>query len=104
MSTDNFKKLSSKYCPRFGQLAVEMGFITVSQLMEASRCQIEDVHSGQGHRLIGQILLDAEWMTSDQVEQVMNMLLKRMRLDDQNQSFNIDSDLNSMTPKGECNG
>ncbi|MCR4304554.1 MAG: hypothetical protein NUV63_10075 [Gallionella sp.] len=79
MPTDVLKTISEKYCPRFGQTAVEMGFITEAQLKEALCHQIEDDLSGNGHRLLGTILFDKEWMTSDQIEKVLNALLKRMR-------------------------
>ena len=84
MPQDTLKCISDKYCPRFGQAAVEMKFITKMQLKEALCCQVEEELSGQRHRLLGTILFSKEWMTSDQVEQVMNALLKRMRLEEAN--------------------
>ena len=84
MSTDTLKDISHKYCPRFGQVAVEMGFISEEQLKEALCCQIEENLSGQGHRLLGVILFGKEWMTSVQIEHVLNTLLKRMRLEEAN--------------------
>jgi len=83
---DILKKLSVKYGARFGQTAVEMGFITEELLKKALCCQIEEELSRQEHRLLGAILFDKEWMTSDQIEKVLNILLKRMRLEDE--SFN----------------
>lgn len=83
MTTDILKIISDKYCPRFGQTAVEMGFINESQLKEALNCQVDENLSSQEHRLLGTILFDKEWMTSDQVEEVMNTLLKRMRLEEE---------------------
>jgi hypothetical protein len=79
MSTDVLKNISDKYCARFGQVAVEMGFITETQLKDAVCCQIDEELSGQGHRLLGAVLFSKEWMTSDQIELVLNTLLKRMR-------------------------
>jgi hypothetical protein len=78
MSNDVLKNINYKYCPRFGQIAVEMGFISEDQLMEAFRIQFEKELSGQGHSLVGHILLDKEWVTSSQVERVLNTLYKRM--------------------------
>ena len=77
--TDILKIISDKYCPRFGQTAVEMGYITQAQLKEALCHQIEENLSNQEHRLLGTILFDREWLTSDQIEKVMNMLLQEMR-------------------------
>ncbi|OFZ66895.1 MAG: hypothetical protein A2V79_00210 [Betaproteobacteria bacterium RBG_16_56_24] len=79
MSSDVLKVISNKYCPRFGQTAVEMGYITEEQLKKALCFQIEENLSGQQHRLLGTILFDKDWMTSDQIENVMNTLLKRIR-------------------------
>lgn len=79
MTANNQNNISDKYCPRFGQLAVEMKFITAAQLKEALCCQIEEELSGQKRRLLGAILYSKDWMTSDQIEQVMNMLLRQMR-------------------------
>lgn len=82
MPANALKEVSDKYCPRFGQVAVEMKFITDAQLKEALCCQIEEELSGQGRRLLGAILFGKEWMTGEQIEQVMNVLLKRMRQED----------------------
>ena len=84
MTTDILKVISDKYCPRFGQTAVDMKFITESQLKEALHLQVEEDISGQRHRLLGAILFENEWLTSDQVEMVMNSLLKRMRAEEEN--------------------
>ena len=82
---DILKTISDKYCPRFGQTAVEMGFITEDQLKVALCSQIEGNLSVQEHRLLGVILFDKEWLTSDQVEIVMNALLKKMRAEAEKQ-------------------
>jgi len=79
MTNSAQNNISDKYCPRFGQLAVEMKFITPDQLKEALCCQIEEELAGQKRRLLGAILYSKEWMTSEQIEQVMNSLLKKMR-------------------------
>lgn len=79
--SDILKIISDKYCPRFGQTAVAMGLITEAQLKEALCSQIEENLSNQEHRLLGAILFDKEWLTSDQIEQIMNTLLKKMRLE-----------------------
>ena len=84
--TDILKIISDKYCPRFGQTAVEMGFITEAQLKEALCSQIEENLSDQEHRLLGAILFEKDWLTSDQVEKVMNTLLKKMRMEAEKKS------------------
>ena len=43
---------------RFGFMAVEMGFITLDQIIEAMKIQVKEDLANQKHRLIGQILVD----------------------------------------------
>lgn len=80
------KNISGKYEQRFGQTAVSMGFITEERLKEALRLQADEDRAGQAHRLLGTILFDQEWMSSDQIEQVLNTTLKNMRREEPNQS------------------
>ncbi|MEW6599897.1 MAG: hypothetical protein AB1499_02915 [Nitrospirota bacterium] len=77
MANDVDKELSQKYCPRFGQIAVEKGFVTSGQVKEAISEQIDDDMSGRPHRLIGRIFLDNGLMTPQQIEVVLNELFKR---------------------------
>ncbi len=79
MTNDMHKKISQKYCPRFGQIAVESSFISEAQLAEALAFQVQQELNGQGHRLLGEILFEKEWMSAAQIEQVMTELFKRMR-------------------------
>lgn len=79
MSNSVRKDLSKKYCPRFGQIAVELNFITESQLTEALACQVHEELKGKGHRLLGEILFEKEAMSAGQIDQVMTELFKRMR-------------------------
>ena len=73
------KKLSQKYCRRFGQIAVESGLITEAQLAEGLASQVHHELDGQGHRLLGEILFEKEWMSASQIDQVMTALFRRMR-------------------------
>lgn len=73
------KELSKKYCPRFGELAVQLGFITEEQLIEALSRQVRDELHGNGHRLLGKILFESELMSAYQIDRVMTELLRRMR-------------------------
>jgi len=79
MTDDIRKKISQKYCPRFGQIAVELGFINEAQLAEALARQVHQELDGQGHRLLGEILFEKEWMSAPQIDHVMTALFKRMR-------------------------
>jgi hypothetical protein len=56
---------------RFGTVAVEMGFITKEQFLQAMNIQIEeDIETGD-HRLIGTILVEIGAMTRKQVKEVL---------------------------------
>ncbi|MGC2457295.1 MAG: hypothetical protein WA435_04825 [Gallionellaceae bacterium] len=79
MTNDMRKKISQKYCPRFGQIAVEFGFIHEGQLAEALTCQMHKELVDHGHRLLGQILFEKEWMSASQIDQVMTELFRRIR-------------------------
>ena len=80
------KELSNKYCPRFGQLAVQLGFIAEEQLIDALARQIRDELNGNGHRLLGQILFDTEAMTAAQIDLVLTDLFKSLRREGQDKS------------------
>jgi hypothetical protein len=70
------KELSKKYCPQFGKIAVDMGFVTAEQLTEAIAEQAEDSLSNKPHRLIGSILSEHGWITNEQVDIVLDILFK----------------------------
>ncbi len=70
------KKLAVQYFPRFGNIAVHMGFITAKQLTEAVVLQVEDDIYNKPHRLIGEILLENGWITDEQINIVLNELFK----------------------------
>ena len=79
MSAEILKKISGKYEHHFGQTALAMGFISEAQLEEALHRQAEEDHTGQRHRLLGAILFEKDWMSGDQIDLVLNSLLKGMR-------------------------
>jgi hypothetical protein len=59
---------------RFGVVAVEKGFITSDQLMEALKIQVEDNLKSAEHRLIGMILMDMGLLTLEQIDEVLQDL------------------------------
>lgn len=79
MTDDIRKQLSQKYCPRFGQIAVQFGFITEEQLIEALARQVREELNGNGHRLLGEILFETEVMSAKAIDEVMTELFGRMR-------------------------
>lgn len=79
MNEDVFKKLSDKYCPRFGKIAVDMGLITADQMKEALVEQADDDLSEKPHRLLGRVLLDKGWLTHKQIDSIMNKVFSNER-------------------------
>ena len=59
---------------RFGFVAVEKGFITSDQLVEAFKIQVmEEIEKGK-HRLIGVILFELGHITMAQIDEVLDSL------------------------------
>ncbi|MBI4583382.1 MAG: hypothetical protein HY717_05095 [Planctomycetes bacterium] len=58
----------------FGEVALEQRFVTEKQLYEALTIQAHDKALGKPERLLGQILLELNYMTDEQVAKVLNIL------------------------------
>lgn len=71
MPNDNTNKLSKKNDPRFGQIAVEIFFVTSEQVKQALLEQVEDNFAQKPQRQLGRILLEKGWMNDQQVEAVL---------------------------------
>ena len=57
---------------RFGLTAIEKGFITLDQLIEALKIQIkEDLDDLTTHRLLGEILTELGFMNTKQIDEVV---------------------------------
>ncbi len=73
METEHLEK-------RFGIVAVEKGFVKPDEIVNALRTQVmEDIQSGR-HRLIGRILLEQGKLTLAQIDEVLEILGKRLPL------------------------
>lgn len=59
---------------RFGVVAIEKGFITLEHLFEAMKIQILEDLEGTHHRVIGQILWEKGYMTTRQINEVVNSM------------------------------
>ncbi len=68
MENDVYKRLSKKYCPQFGKIAVDMGFVTTKQLNIALAEQVEENFFNGQHRLIGSIFFEYGWITDKQID------------------------------------
>ena len=66
--------LQSSFEPRFGDIAISKGFITIDQLVEAMTLQVKEDAEGQPHRLIGEILVDMGHISSHQVKKTLEIL------------------------------
>jgi len=73
---DVYKNLSNQHSTLFGEIAVEMGFVTEKQLKEALIEQIEDNLSNHPHRFIGYVLFENGWITNEQFDSVVDILFK----------------------------
>jgi len=67
MEPDRFKK-------RFGTIAVEKGFVTAEQVLEAMNIQIKEDIQGREHRLIGTILVEKGDITFSQLQEVLDTM------------------------------
>ena len=68
-------KRVEKYEKRFGVVAVEKGFITSDELVNALTIQVqEDIEMGY-HRLIGKIFLDQGIMSGKQISELFKEVL-----------------------------
>ena len=70
------KEMSERYCPRFGEIAVEKGFVTAEQVKQALTEQVDYAISNGRHRLIGQIFFEKGWMNFEQIDIVLIELCK----------------------------
>ena len=59
---------------RFGFIAVEKGFITPDQLVEAFKIQVTEEIEKDKHRLIGAILFEQGFITLAQIEEVLESM------------------------------
>jgi hypothetical protein len=55
----------------FGEIAIEKGFLTLQQLRRALDIQREMIRSGEGHKLIGVLLVELGYLTPDQVCEIL---------------------------------
>lgn len=59
---------------RFAFVAIEKGFITKEQFLEAMGVQIESELMGAGHKFLGTILHGLGYMKINQIEEVLAAL------------------------------
>ena len=59
---------------RFGHIAIQEEFVTIDQLLDALKTQVQDDCRGEPHRLLGRILCEQGAMTWAQVGDVLIIL------------------------------
>lgn len=62
---------------QFGIIAIEKGFIKPDMLIEALKIQVEEDIDYKTHRLIGEILMEKDYITASQIQEVLNTIFKR---------------------------
>ena len=65
------------YEKQFGIIAIEKGFITPEELIEALKIQVKEDIDYQTHRLIGEILLDNDYLSAAQIQEVIDTIFKK---------------------------
>lgn len=58
----------------FGVIAIEKGFISTEQLLDALNVQIKELLEQGEHGLIGAILIEKKFMTISQVDEVLKFM------------------------------
>ena len=65
------------YEKQFGIIAIEKGFISSEELIEALKIQVKEDIKYETHRLIGEILLDQNFITAQQIQEVLNTIFMK---------------------------
>jgi hypothetical protein len=74
MGNNSAEKPLNTFHHRFGTLAIEMGFITIEQVLGVIFEQVMDNHYRKRHKKIGRIMIDKGLMSKEQVEAVLEKL------------------------------
>lgn len=74
MGEEHIPERAREWCYRFGKIAVNRGYINKEQVKQALMEQIEDDLNDKPHRLIGEILFEKDWITWEQMDQVLQDL------------------------------
>jgi hypothetical protein len=62
---------------RFGKVAIDKGFITMAQMLNAIEIQVKENIAFGTHRKIGMILMEDGHITLDQIDEVLEVLGER---------------------------
>jgi hypothetical protein len=70
--------MKKHYHKRFGTIAVDKGYITENQLINALEFQAKENVTEGKHRLLGQILIDEGLLTTTQVDEILEIMSHRV--------------------------
>ena len=70
--------MASKPAKRFGQVAIENGFISPEQLTSALSLQAQEKLNDGRHQLIGEILVNQGFITPQQVKAILEIMNQQM--------------------------
>lgn len=62
------------YEKRFGMIAVEKGYISPAQVLEAMEVQVKENMEKNRHRTLGELLIELGYMTKSQVNDVLGSM------------------------------
>jgi hypothetical protein len=72
-----YEVLEERFEPRFGDLAVRAGYLTLEQLVQSMNVQVrEEIEKGR-HRLLGEIVIDQGFMNVRDVRKVLREMKRR---------------------------
>jgi hypothetical protein len=71
--------LQESFEPRFGDVAISRGFITLERLIEAMSTQVKEETEKGIRRLLGEIAMDLGFMTAESVEEVLKEMKKTLK-------------------------
>jgi hypothetical protein len=72
MGKDSKKSHPALELHRFGSIAVYRKYVTLEQVQQALVKQIEENVNGGRHRPLGDILLENNWITDEQVKSILS--------------------------------
>lgn len=63
------------YRKLFGEVALDLGFVTSAQLYEALTEQVRRKADGKSEKLLGQILLEHGYISAEQIRDVLDVVV-----------------------------
>ena len=74
MDKNSDKKFFDDFTHRFGTIAIEMGFVTIEQVLGVISEQVMDNHYHKRQKKIGRLMIEKGFMSGKQVDTVLEKL------------------------------